>query len=70
MHYSTVNLFAFAAGAMAQGYGASNVSYTTVFVTDLTTVCPGPTSFVAGGIEYTITEVSIYPWEQYISRGY
>lgn len=59
MHYSTATLLAFAAGTIAQGYvPASNVSYVTVWTTALTTVCPGPTSFVHGSSTYTITEAT------------
>lgn len=60
MKYSTAAVLAFAAGAIAggEGYGApSNVTYTTVWMTALTTVCPSPTEVVQGSKTWTVTEV-------------
>lgn len=76
MKYTAAAVAAFAAGASAalsggggssgsDSYGgyvpASNVTYTTITTTALTTVCPSATEIVQGSKTYTVTEVRIHP---------
>jgi len=56
MQFSTVAILALAAGASA--WKNETASYTTVFYTDYTTVCPEATVVTAGSHVITVTAVS------------